>query len=96
MMASKGPGGGSAADPTTNVSSTPAASAFARAFESMPSERSSAVTSYPSSAARRLSAPVPAPASSTFAPGSGSARWIAARHAAASSGSEMACDAESS
>ena len=96
MIASNGPGGGSAAGPTTNVRSTPFASAFARAFDSMPSERSSAVTTYPSSAASRLNAPVPAPASSTFAPRSGNARRSAARHAAASSGSEMACEAESS
>ena len=54
MTASNGPGGGSAAGPTTNVSSTPLAFAFKRAFESMPSDRSKAVTSYPSSAASRL------------------------------------------
>ena len=94
MTASNGPSGGDIAEPTSNATSRPRAAAFSRAFESMPSDRSRAVTSYRSSAASRLSDPVPAPMSSTEAGGSGSARRRAARQAAASSGSDAACDAE--
>ena len=67
MTASNGPAGGSVAEPTTNVnrSSSPRSRALSCALASMPLERSSAVTGWPSSAASSDSAPVPAPASST-------------------------------